>query len=227
MCFDEYAHEYRQLLDKSVRLTGEGADYFADYKVGVLQRMGQPEPGSRVLDFGCGIGMLTGRLATAWPGCRIEGYDVSAESIRRAANASSGLDNVAFHTNLDDDTEGYDLIVSANVFHHIEPPDRQAAARWIADRLKPGGRCVIFEHNPLNPLTRYSVKICPFDKGVVLLPRLETKSLLQSAGLTISRSNYIVFFPAFLRSLRGAEPYLGGCPLGAQYFVQADAPGPP
>ena len=35
--------------------------------------------------------------------------------------------------------------------------------------LRAGGACVIFEHNPLNPLTVQAVNTCPFDENAVLI----------------------------------------------------------
>ena len=79
---------------------------------------------------------------------------------------------------------------------------------------------MIFEHNPLNPLTRWAVAHCPFDEGVVLLRVGEVGSLLTS-GLEFLHLDYIVFFPKWLKRLRSFERFLGWCPAGAQHVTVA------
>ena len=86
-------------------------------------------------------------------------------------------------------------------------------------RLRPGGSLVVFEHNPLNPLTRRTVDTCPFDKNAILLPATETRKLIAARGLILVKRDYIVFFPRAFSALRPLEAALGWCPLGAQYAV--------
>lgn len=219
--FDAYARNYRAMHNQSIRLSGESGDYFAEYKLNVLRRSCALAPGDRVVDYGCGIGMLTGRLAAAWPECRVLGFDPSSESLSLAAEAVAGNRNVSLANSLEGADGTARLVVCANVLHHVDSADRAEVVAQMARVLAPGGRLVIFEHNPLNPLTRKAVADCPFDEGVVLLPRSETLDYVRRTGLTIARKDFIVFFPAALRGLRPLEPFLGGVPLGAQYCVQA------
>jgi hypothetical protein len=89
----------------------------------------------------------------------------------------------------------------------------------MVGRMKQGGRLIVIEHNPINPFTRHVVATCPFDKGVVLLPRRQTRQLARDAGLTVDKADFIVFFPRPLTMFRFLEPALTRCPLGAQYAV--------
>ena len=59
----------------------------------------------------------------------------------------------------------FDLVIASCVFHHIPPQDRQMAIRYCYSRLKEGGHFIIFEHNPINPVTRHLVKNCPVRRG--------------------------------------------------------------
>jgi hypothetical protein len=86
----------------------------------------------------------------------------------------------------------------------------------IAEVLAPGGRIVIFEHNPLNPVTRRAVAICPFDENAELLYPWQVKKLLRKAGFARVGLDYIVFFPRPLALARPIEPSLSWLPLGAQ-----------
>jgi len=150
----------------------------------------------------------------------MNGYDVSAVSLE---HVPSHLKDQGLYTcNINSlPKQGYDLIVVANVFHHIELALRQEVIATLKGLLKATGRIIIFEHNPLNPLTCKIVRESVLDKGVVLLPGRETVSYLDNAGFVDRELNYIVFFPKFLSALRWAEPFLYWLPMGAQYVTLA------
>jgi 2-polyprenyl-3-methyl-5-hydroxy-6-metoxy-1,4-benzoquinol methylase len=216
--FDGFAQAYKDVLDQSLTLSGETGDYFAQYKARyVCEQVVGPGFSGRVLDFGCGVGLLSECLKAQLPLAAIHGFDVSGESIRRIhgdlrATGVFTSDEAAL-------VAPYDVIVLSNVLHHVMPSARQGTMRAIGERLATGGRLVVFEHNPLNPVTRWIVKRSPLDEDAVLLPRRETAALMAGAGMRAVRQSYIVFFPRPLAWLRGLERFLGPCPLGAQYAV--------
>jgi SAM-dependent methyltransferase len=113
----------------------------------------------------------------------------------------------------------FDVAFTACVFHHIEPDARRRWAAELARVVRPGGAVIVFEHNPLNPLTRMVVRRVPFDAGVKLLGGRETRRHLRAAGLHVSSPVYYGFFPRLLAALRPAEPWLRWLPMGAQYYV--------
>jgi hypothetical protein len=80
---------------------------------------------------------------------------------------------------------------------------------------------VIFEHNPLNPLTRAVVGACPFDENAVLIPARTLKARLQASGFGEVEIAYTAFFPHVLAGLRRFEGALARLPLGAQYYALA------
>ena len=165
-----------------------------------------------LLDFGCGIGQLTQHLAAAFP--IVHGYDPSSESARVAQKRTPSATFFDDPEALPKDT--YGCVVLANVLHHVPPPNRPGLMRIVSDVLASGGRLVIFEHNPLNPVTRRAVAICPFDENAELLYPWQVKRLLRGAGLRKVDLDYIVFFPRPLAVARGLEPSLSWLPLGAQ-----------
>jgi hypothetical protein len=81
---------------------------------------------------------------------------------------------------------------------------------------KRDGLTVVFEHNPLNPLTRRVVRDCAFDEGVELLGRRELERLYRAAGLAVVEAEYLLFFPWRADAL---ERRLTWLPFGAQYVV--------
>lgn len=219
--FDQYAAEYKQLVAQSIRITGESSDYFAAYKADYIARKVAPAPGTVLLDYGCGVGLLSAHIKKRLPEVRVDGFDVSRSSVEQVEDALTGQGT--FTTNESELAPAYDVIVLANVLHHVSPDERHALLKRVSARLARHGKIVVFEHNPLNPLTRRAVSECVFDKGVQLLPNRETLGYFRQDFGKVSR-DYIVFFPRWLSWLRPLEEFLGWCPLGAQYAMVASKP---
>lgn len=215
--FDAYSQAYQSTLNQVTRITGESGEFFAELKARYLVRALGGDFSGKMLDFGCGIGLLSRYLLRHFPACELHGYDISERSIEEIEPAiiSSGK----FTSRENELDEDYDLIVVANVMHHIAAEKRLEAVLPLCKRLAPGGNLVVFEHNPANPLTRHAVRICPFDVGAALLQPKEVSTYLQLAGLNIVKKSYITFFPRWFSWLRAFESFLGWCPLGAQYAV--------
>lgn len=110
---------------------------------GFVARLGEPlidllapQPGQRVLDLGCGDGVLTEKLAAA--GCIVVGVDGSPQQV--AAARARGLDaRVADGQDLPFDGQ-FDAVFSNAALHWMRAPDRVIAG--VARALKPGGRFV-------------------------------------------------------------------------------------
>jgi SAM-dependent methyltransferase len=219
MEFDHFADQYENIMNRSVAISGEDADYFAEYKALYLQRLFTPAYAGKVLDYGCGVGMLSAFIRQHLPATHIDGFDVSNESILRIPPALANQGT--FTSSASELAADYSLIVIANVMHHIPPEQRQNVIDGLAARLAPGGIIAIFEHNPVNPVTRWVVERCPFDGDAILLPPAETFSILTRAKLDFKRRDYIVFMPRLLGWLRAVEPSLAWLPLGAQYAMVA------
>jgi len=85
--------------------------------------------------------------------------------------------------------------------------------------LIPGGLLMIFEHNPLNPLTRLAVARCEFDRDAQLLTRGLSARLLKQAGFTIAEKRFILVSPFAFKGSGCLERAFCQAPLGAQYYV--------
>jgi ubiquinone/menaquinone biosynthesis C-methylase UbiE len=222
--FDDAAASYNATVQQAIGASGETVLFFAELKVNLMTRViGERSPG-RILDFGCGIGNATRALGRAFPTSYVVGFDISAESLAIAREAtadhdgrieyvSSGTERLPF------DDQSIDAAFTSCVFHHIDPAERLHWARELRRVLRRGSPLVLFEHNPNNPLTTRVVRRIPFDADAILLPASETRSLLQRAGFLTSRPWFYFFFPSFLSKLRALEPFLKWLPMGAQYFV--------
>jgi SAM-dependent methyltransferase len=218
--FDEYAASYAALHQQSIAASGESTAYFTDYKLGCIERWLEPTRDTPILDYGCGVGTLTARLRDRFD--QVHGFDPSQVSLSRARQSIPGA------TFFDDPAalppDFYGVVVMSGVLHHIHPERRGEVLKAAVSKLRPGGQLVVFEHNPLNPLTRRVVAQCPFDDDAILLWPGEASRLLRDAGLSQVKRRFIVFFPRALASLRGLEPRLSALPIGAQMMLVGARP---
>lgn len=95
-----------------------------------------PWPGERILDLGCGDGVLTERIVAA--GASVLGLDASPEMV--AAARARGLDAEVADAQSLDLAPGFDAAFSNAALHWMLEKERVAAGVFGA--LKPGGRFV-------------------------------------------------------------------------------------
>jgi SAM-dependent methyltransferase len=95
-----------------------------------------PRPGERILDLGCGDGVLTEALVAA--GAEVVGVDASPEMV--AAAKARGLDARVMDGQALSFDAAFDAVFSNAALHWmLDPP---AVARGVFRALKPGGRFV-------------------------------------------------------------------------------------
>ena len=223
--FDKFAHEYAELHRANIAASGEGPEFFAEYKIRDLKELwaapGRGAMPARILDFGAGIGGSIGHIRSHFPGARLTCVDVSVASLRIAAQRFPGAaEFVAFDGDRLPFADGsFDCAFSACVFHHIEPGLHVGLLSELRRVLRPGGLVMIYEHNPLNPLTVRAVRTCPFDENAILMRAATLRDRLVRAGFAGATARYRLFFPRALRLLRPLEQRMKWLPLGAQYYV--------
>ncbi|HEY0294148.1 MAG TPA: class I SAM-dependent methyltransferase [Bordetella sp.] len=225
--FDSFADEYRAMHAKNIAASGEGPDYFAEYKIKDIAQelIRRPEKQSeRILDFGAGVGNSIPWIKKYLADSELTCADVSARSLGVAAERFPGA---AKFTSFDGEhlpfPSGYfDLAYAMCVFHHIDHEMHVPLMEEISRTLSPGGVFVIFEHNPLNPLTVRAVNTCEFDVNARLITAWKMKRACLLAGFRKVEVRYRIFFPRMFAGLRGLEKYMTRLPLGAQYSVWAE-----
>ena len=219
--FDKHAEEYEKVLSDDLTFFGEESSYFADYKIGIVEKLFKNMP-KTILDFGCGIGRNLEFFKKYYPESEIFACDISAKSIEVAKRKNPDVNFFLINEeNVNAHSGKFDLIFTSCVFHHIEPPLRNGSMKYISGMMKPDAHFVNFEHNPHNPVTQKIVKECIWDTDAILLKPKETIQLAKDSGLNILKKKYSLFFPASLKFLRGMEKFLGWIPLGGQYFIIA------
>jgi SAM-dependent methyltransferase len=220
--FDAYRDTYNEEVQQSIAFAGQDHEFFVRQKAKRLlevveRRLGPPQD-LRFLDVGCGVGLTDRFLAPAVG--TLDGADVSEEAIERAAADNPDVAYRAYEGSaLPYDEETFDVVFAMCVLHHVPPQDWSAFVDDLARVTCPGGLLVVFEHNPLNPLTRLAVSRCAFDDDAVLVTRRDLARLLESRSLKIVDSRYILFFPRSSPRTEALEHRLAWLPLGAQHLV--------
>jgi SAM-dependent methyltransferase len=222
--FDAYARDYRRIHSENLRLTGADSTYFAEMRVRMLQPYEHNTP-MRVLDLGCGDGVMECFIRRYYPKWDVDAIDVSAESIAMARQLELPHTRFAAYDGLHIpfETGTFDLVLLAGVLHHVSFDLHANLLQDILRVLKPGGRLVIYEHNPLNPLTKRLVNTCVFDRDARLLRCGYLRKLLNRQGFIIQQRFYFIFIPPYgwLRRLIPLERFLGWLPAGGKYFIRA------
>jgi len=226
--FDKFAAEYRTLHAESIKVSGESPEYFAEYKIvhvaAELERArGGAVERAAVLDFGAGVGYSVPFFGRHMPRARVTCLDVSQKSLDIGAAQHGGVaDFRRFDGKRIPYPDGtFDVALASCVFHHIPHSEHVALLAEIRRVLTADGLLLVFEHNPLNPLTRHAVNTCIFDEHAVLIgaPTMRRRAL--AAGFATADVRYRIFFPHWARGLRPIEKWLTWLPFGAQYYVLA------
>ncbi len=110
--------------------------YFVPALGNAVYKLLSPQPGERILDLGCGDGVLTERLVEA--GASVVGVDTSPEMI--AAARAKGLDARLMDAASIDFVGEFDAVFSNAVLHWVK--NASGVAKAVYRALKPGGRFV-------------------------------------------------------------------------------------
>ncbi|MGD0652969.1 MAG: class I SAM-dependent methyltransferase [Thermoguttaceae bacterium] len=230
--FDAYAAAYDEGIDNPIRrCVGGDPESFIEVKADWLLRRCNRLPyfyqgkNIKLLDYGCGTGIMLRVLRRLGFVGGLTGCDVSCEMLEQAKKQWP-LDPLPELYPMKDglapfDDAKFDLIVVSSVLHHVPVDQRDRTYADIMRLLKPGGHVCVFEHNPYNPLTQWVVRHTPIDKNAVLLRPKEVREGLVKAGASRLETAYIMFLPPRFRSLRFFERYFYWLPFAAQYAVFA------
>lgn len=103
-----------------------------------------PAHGRRAIDAGCGAGNLAVLLAE--PFDQVVGIDISPAMIHLARRQRS-LPNIEYRVQdlmSVDDADGFDLVLSACVLHHL--PNLEAALRHLRSLVRAGGMAIVIDN---------------------------------------------------------------------------------
>ena len=207
--FDRIAADYDEALPAHV------VEHYLAKRVAYVVANCPPSEYGRALDVGCGTGVLAARLAAR--GYEVSGIDPSegmlevmrAEHPDVEAHRGSGAE-------LPFDDESFDLVLTVAALHHIaEPRAVRATLAEMARVTRPGGRIVVWDHNPRNPYWKHLMERVPQDDGTErLIPEQEVLAGLLAGGARPISSDQLGFVPDF------APPSLLGAARAGERIVE-------
>jgi SAM-dependent methyltransferase len=220
---DRHNRAQRRYFEKSEkkRMIPRPTPYLSRH-VDELLRFGAIGQGERVLEVGCGMGRYT--LLLAERGIDVEGLDLSPVLLARLREYDGGRHEIPLHCadvldapNLLDG--GFDAVIGFFTLHHLH--DLELSFRAMHDVLRPGGRIVFLEPNPLNPLYYVQMAVTPGmswegDGGIARMRPRTIFDPLGRAGFEDRHLERFGFFPPFVSNRRWgrrAEAVLERVPL--------------
>ncbi|MBM7484079.1 SAM-dependent methyltransferase [Bradyrhizobium sp. USDA 3686] len=231
--FDRYRDGYSAQIDSAIAFSGQPQDFFtrakARYLLNAFSKFrSQSDISLRpldVLDIGCGQGLIHPHLRPAQSGIKLTGIDVAGTVIEEAKATNPDVHYDVYEgTRLPYQDRSFDIAYAIAVMHHVPPDDWESFLVEAARVVRPGGRVIIIEHNPLNPLTQKIVRSCPFDQNAVLLRSGRLAKLFRAAGMVDLERQFIIFTPFDTPFFHKVDASFGWLPLGAQYCMAAHVP---
>lgn len=185
-------------------LCGSVAKHFAnaaetyDLQTGIQQQaarrlavklQGMREPIGKVLEIGCGTGMLTAELARIFPDSRITAVDIADGMLQKASKRLTGNSNIQFietdARELEADAE-FSLVVSSSALHWMLP--LECTFQKIKQFLVSDGILyfAMMARGTLSELHQLRTEIAPRKRAKHALPEIEqVTEALGRAGFTL------------------------------------------
>ena len=156
-------------------------------------------PAGRVLDVGCGTGVLAGRLAAR--GYDVVGVDPSEGMLEVMRACHAGVQAVqASGEALPFERDAFDLVLTVAALHHVAEPD--AVRRTLGEMTRvcrPFGRILVWDHNPRNPYWSSLMRRVPQDTGAErLIPEEEIVAGLNAADASVLSIQQLGLVPDFV-----------------------------
>jgi len=226
--FDEIATEYDDSLPPHV------VEHYLRKRVAFVKEL---MPSGKVLDVGCGTGVVASRLADE--GYDVTGTDPSRGMLDHLEKRDERVEAVlGSATGLPFPDGGFDLTMCVAVMHHIAEPGAVHESLGEMVRVtRPGGLILVWDHNPRNPYWKNLMARVPQDDGSErLIPEAEVVGGLVDGGAVIRESRQLGFVPDFappsmLRAAAGIERLVERTPglkrFTAHNVVVAERPGRP
>ena len=180
-----------------------------------IERVAQGLSGKRVLDVGCGGGILTEAMAAR--GARVLGIDLGDKALGVArlhqleSGAAAGYRHVSAEALAAEDPASFDVVTCMELIEHVPAPAQLVAA--CATLAKPGGVVVVSTIN--RNVKAYALAVVAAEYVLGLLPRgthdyekfltpAELTAFARSAGLAALGIAGVAYNP-FTRAFRQVQ----------------------
>jgi len=208
--FDAVAGDYDESLPAHV------VEHYLRKRVAFIRQHVPPGP---TLDVGCGTGVLAARLTNL--GYQIVGVDPSRGMLAQLRQARPEIPVIAGDATALPFADGtFALTYCVAVMHHVAEQDAvRKTLTEMARVTRPGGRIVVWDHNPRNPYWRLLMRRVPQDTGAErLIPESELLAGLQAGGaepVVVTRSGFVpdLVPPRLLRAAAGIERFVEVAPV--------------
>lgn len=159
----------------------------------------------KIIDLGCGDGVLTNYLALKEKGRDVLGIELNEERVKEA---DKGLENAKFVAGdiLEEDFAKADCILLVHVLHHLDSPDEQIKMlEKIEKKLKKDGELIIVEIDK-KPFLKY---VFTWITDAITVPVLFEGKLFSTNFHYRSAKEWIRILKEFGYKIETARPHKG------------------
>lgn len=141
--FEQEAFSYDNLILKLI-------PYYHEQHQVMLDMINFPNNASiKVLDLGCGTGVLSHLVLKNFQQANLVAFDFSENMLRACKNNLSAYqDRIKFQQGdfaIDDIGSDYDLVISGLAIHHLDAEGKQALFKKLFSKMNPGSSLLIQE----------------------------------------------------------------------------------
>lgn len=153
--YNSMSHQYDDAIPKHI------ADYLKKKRIKIFQENSLK---GKVLDVGCGTGEI---LQSLPKNLKKYGVDISEGMVNIAkVKVLDGNFKVGSITTLPYPDNSFDFVYTVAVLHHLITKNNvRRTLKEMYRVTKPGGKIVVWDHNPLNPYWKVLMKKSPQDIG--------------------------------------------------------------
>ena len=206
--YGEPGTKFQPLVERLVRVVGER-------HISFLTRL--LAPGARVLDLGCGRGVILGPLADR--GYEVHGVEINAEAARGAdpraeIRIASSLSDAGYEAAF------FDEVVIWHVLEHIDDP--RGTLEEVARILRPGGRLIVAVPNFSSAQARWTGAAwfhLDLPRHLYHFPLAALEELLKSAGFAIESVHHFSLRQNPFGWIQSVLNRFGGLPRNGAYTL--------